>query len=215
MIVHDAPQRSEAWFAARLGKLTGSRASDMLATIKSGSEAAGRRNLRVQLVLERVTGKVQEPGFVTPAMQAGIDREVDAAAIYEAVTGRILTATGFLAHDTLAAGCSLDGHVGAFEGIIEIKCPQPATHLDYLKTGTVPGDYLKQITHNLWLTGAAWCDWLSFNPDFPEALRVKLVRIQRDAAAMAAYERAAVAFLNEVDAECAAIASLSREVSLV
>lgn len=213
MIIHDAPQRSDAWFTARLGKLTGSRASDMLATIKSGAEAAGRRNLRVQLVLERVTGKAQEQGFVTPAMQAGIDREVDAAAIYEAATGRMLTASGFLGHDTLAAGCSLDGHVGDFEGIIEIKCPQPATHLDYLKTGTVPGDYLKQILHGLWITGAQWCDWLSFNPDFPEALRVKLVRIPRDDAAIAAYEKAAVAFLAEVDAECAAIGSLAREVA--
>ncbi len=211
MIHHDAPQRSDAWFAARLGKLTGSRAADMLATIKSG-EAAARRNLRVQLVLERVTGKSQENGFVSQAMQTGIEREVDAAAIYEAVTGRILTQSGFLAHDTLAAGCSLDGHVGAFEGIIEIKSPQPPAHLEYLKTGTVPGDYLKQILHGLWITGASWCDWLSYNPDFPESLQVKLVRIPRDEGAIAAYEKAVIAFLADVDRECADLAVLSRTV---
>jgi len=81
------------------------------------------------------------------------------------LTRSILTSSGFLEHDTLMAGCSLDGHVGDFEGLVEIKCPQAATHLDYLKTGTIPGDYYKQITHALWITGAQWCDWLSFNPD--------------------------------------------------
>lgn len=207
--VIDAPQRSPEWFTARLGKLTGSRAADMLATIKSGGEAAGRRNLRVQLLLERITGRSQETGFVTPAMQAGIDREVDACAVYEALTGHLLTSTGFLVHDSILAGCSLDGHVGDFEGIIEIKSPLAATHLEYVKSGVIPGDYLKQILHGLWISGAQWCDWLSYHPDFPKALRVKLVRVVRDEAAIAAYEKAALAFLAEVDREVDALATLA------
>jgi len=207
----DAPQRSDAWFAARVGRLTGSVVGEMLAKIQKG-EAAGRRNLRLRLVLEQVTGKPQEPSFVSPAMTTGIEREDAAFAAFESLTGNLAVRTGFLAHNTLKAGCSLDGHVGAYEGIIEIKSPQPPAHLEYLKTGTVPGDYLKQILHGLWITGAAWCDWLSYNPDFPEALQVKLVRIPRDEPAIAAYEKAVVLFLADVDRECADLAALGRTV---
>lgn len=212
MIVHDVDQRSPEWAAIRLGKLTGSCAAEMMATIKSG-EAASRRNLRVRLVLERVTGRSQESGYVSAAMQAGIDRELDAFATYEALTGRLLTSTGFIAHDTLMAGCSLDGHVGDFEGIIEAKSPLPATHLDYVKSGTIPGDYYKQIIHGLWITGAQWCDWLSYNPDFPEPLRVKLVRVHRDEAQIKSYELLARIFLAEVEKECSEVERLAGAVA--
>ncbi len=200
-IIVDCEQRSEAWFTARLGRLTASRAADMLGTRRDKTESAGRRNLRVQLVLERVTGRCMENGYVSPAMEQGIAREADAAALYEALTGRLLDRSGFLAHPTLMAGCSLDGHVGDFEGIVEIKSPIPATHLDYLKTGQIPDEYLKQIVHQLWMTGAQWCDWLSYNPDFPEPLQTKLVRVTRDEKILADYERAVVDFLAEVQRE--------------
>src|SRR6185295_6009416 len=108
--VVDAPQRSPEWFAARLGRLTGSRAGDMMATIKSG-EAASRRDLRLQLVLERLTGTVQDDGYVSADMRRGIAREPAALAAYEVATGHLVQTTGFLQHDTLPAGCSLDGHV--------------------------------------------------------------------------------------------------------
>lgn len=197
-------QRTPAWVTARLGRLTSSRAADMLAVIKSG-EAASRRNLRVQLVLERLTGRSQERAYLSQAMIDGIEREAEARGWYEALTGRLLTETGFLSHDGALAGCSLDGHVGYFEGIVEIKAPIAATHLEYLKTGVVPGEYQKQITHALWISGARWCDWLTYQPDFPEEMQVRIVRVQRDEAAIAEYERKALAFLAEVERELDAI----------
>lgn len=203
----DAPQGSPAWFQARLGRLTGSRAKDMLAEIKKG-ESASRRNLRVQLVLERVTGRSQAPDFTSAAMQQGTDREPLAYAAYQALTGELLTRTGFLSHDTLAVGCSLDGHVGDFDGLIEIKSPIAATHLDYVKSGKIPGDYYRQILHALWITGAAWCDWLSFNPDFPTALRTKCVRVERNEIEIGIYAGAVAKFLAEVDADVAAVKAL-------
>jgi len=207
--IHDISQRSDEWRQIRLGKVTGSVAADMLATIKSGGEAAGRRNLRVRLVLERITGRSQENGYQSSAMQQGIDREPDAYAMYEALTGRLLTSSGFIEHDSLAAGCSLDGYVDGWQGIIEIKSPIPATHLEYLKTGIVPGEYLKQILHGLFITGAQWCDWLSYNPDFPEGLQVKLVRVQRNDAEIADYEKKLIVFLAEVDREVQTLATMT------
>src|SRR3990167_2016704 len=136
MKVIDVDQRSEAWFQASRGRLTASRAADCLATIKSG-EAAARRNLRAQLVLERITGKSQEGGFQSKAMLDGIEREPDALLAYEAATGRLVKRTGFVQHDELMAGCSLDGHVGHWEGIVECKCPIAATHFATVMGGAV------------------------------------------------------------------------------
>lgn len=207
--VIDAPQRSPAWFAARLGRLTGSVAGDMLATIKSG-EAASRRNLRLRLVLERLTGKSQESDFVSPAMQAGIDREAEAFAAYEALTGAMVQRSGFLAHTAYLAGCSLDGHIGDFETLLSIKCRQPAAHYNFLRSGTVPADALAQIRHELWMTGATAHHYFSWNPDFPEPLQARIVTITRADADVPGYERDALAFLAEVDRECAAVSTMVR-----
>lgn len=208
MRVHLFNQRTPEWHAIRVGKLTASRAADMLATIKTG-EAAARRNYRMQLVLERATGKPQESGYVSQAMQDGMDREIDAAGLYEAATGNLLRAVGFVEHDTLPAGCSPDGVIGNFEGIAEIKSPLAATHFEYLKTGQIPDAYQKQITAALWITGAPWCDWLSYHPDFKEPLQVKLVRVHRDEAAITSFELLARQFLSEVERDVAELEKMA------
>lgn len=207
--VMDCEQRSPEWVAARVGRLTSTCAADMLATLKNGGEAAGRRNLRIRLALERVTGRSLEREFMSRAMQDGVDREADAYSAYEGLTGEMLSRTGFLAHNALPVGGSLDGHVGDFEGLIEIKCPMPATHWEYLRTGNVPTDYMRQVVHLLWLTGAKWCDWFSFQPYFPDPLRIKLVRVYLDSAVVADYEKKALAFLAEVDREVEAIETMA------
>jgi predicted phage-related endonuclease len=205
--VCEADQRSPEWFQARLGRLTGSRAGDMLATIKSG-EAAPRRDLRTQLVVERLTGTVQEDGFINAAMQWGMDQEPAAFAAYESLTGNVAQRTGFISHDALMVGCSLDGHVGDFEGVCEFKCPKSATHLRYLRGAILPIDYLPQVRHNLWVTGAKWCDFMSYDPRFPSHLQTFLVRVEASTLDMAAYQRAVETFLAEVDAEVEAVRGL-------
>ena len=100
--VIECEQRTPEWHAARAGRVTASRAADMLAKIKSG-ESAGRRNYRTQLVAERLTGQPQENGYVNAAMQHGIDTEPHAIAAYEALTGALVRKTGFLAMSEYAA----------------------------------------------------------------------------------------------------------------
>jgi predicted phage-related endonuclease len=200
----EVPQRSLEWKHARCGRITSSRAADMLSRGKKKAggdyeEAAGRRNLRIQLALERLTGIPQERGFHSDAMQFGADTEALARYAYECATNQTIASTGFLVHNNLMAGTSLDGHIGDYEGLLEIKCPFPATHYEALETGKVPGNYIKQITHALWLTGAQWCDWISFEPSFPEKSRLKVVRVERDDAAIAEYEEEVKKFLAEVD----------------
>lgn len=201
----DVPQRTPEWFASRRGRLTGSVAGNMLATVKTG-ETAARRNLRVLLMLERLTGKTlnEGNGFVSAAMQQGIDREAAARGRYEALTGELVTETGFIQCVDLMAGTSLDGCVmqnGRIVKIQEFKCPEPSAHLDVLKTGALSANYRAQVTHALWVTGAESCDWMSFNPDFPEWGQTKLITIARDEQAIAEYDAKARAFLAEVDRE--------------
>lgn len=204
----DAPQRSPEWFAARVGRLTGSCAGDMLARIKSG-EAACRRDLRTRLVCERLTGQPQEDSYINADMQRGIDKEPDAFAAYEALTGQMVSRTGFLAHNTLMAGCSLDGHIGDFAGILELKCPRSANHLRYLRAGVVPTEHLPQIIHNLFITNASWCDFVSFDDRFPAALQVFRVRVAIEDVDLEAYHLALSLFLTEVEKDVEAVKALA------
>jgi putative phage-type endonuclease len=205
----DVAQRSPAWFKARCGRITGTAAADMLATIRSG-EAAARRDLRLRLVVERLTGRSQdEGGYVNADMQWGIDHEDDARRAYEAATGAVVEQIGFLAHPTLLVGCSLDGAVAGGSGIIEIKCPKSATHLRTIRAkGQILPDYLPQIQHNLWVSGAGWCDFISYDPRFPAALRLAVTRLSLTNAERDSYEFVLRRFLSEVDQEYAAVRSL-------
>ena len=188
-------QRSEEWFQARLGKVTASRVADVLAKIKSG-ESASRRNYKIQLVSERLTGERQET-YVNQAMQDGIDREQFARDRYVKQFGEV-EEVGFVKHPTLEAGASPDGLVGT-DGIIEIKCPMGSTHTETLMTQEVPSKYVPQIQFQLLVTGRKWCDFVSYNPMFPENLQVFVRRVFANKEYQQELEDEVKQFLKEVD----------------
>jgi len=205
MRVIDCIQGTPAWHAQRAGIPTASRFADVMATIKSG-EAASRRNYRTDLVVERLTGRALD-GFQTREMKQGIEREPYGKLAYEAHTGRMLQEVGFIRHDTLEAGASPDGLVGE-DGGFELKCPERSAHLEYLMLPTEPPAYRWQIQGGLWVTGRAWWDFASWNPDFPENLQLVVRRVHRDEAAIQQLAAAIEKFTREVDAEVARIESL-------
>lgn len=204
---HTVEQRSDEWRRLRAGRVTGSAADALLAERKRGTgELAVRRDLRQKLVVERLTGIPVEDSVKGAAVQRGNDSEADAFRAYEARTGQMVKRVGFLEHTRLMAGASLDGYVGDYAGIVELKCPTSAVHLDYLLAGTVPDGYRGQIFHNLYISGAAWCDFVSYDDRFIDpALRLFVVRVERDETQMKAYELMLTAFLNEVEAEVAKV----------
>lgn len=209
----DCEQRSEAWYAARAGRFTGSVAYDAMHVIRNGSFSAARKHLRMKLALERIIGRPQENPFLSKAMQNGIDKEPMALARYEAESGEIVERTGFLQHTEILAGCSLDAAImagGRIVGIVEGKAPESATHFEYLRTREIPEEYRWQCTHNLWISGADWCDFCSFDDRFPDDLQYLCVRIERDEKAIRAYEIAALRFLAEVAEEVDAINKLRK-----
>lgn len=188
-------QRSEEWFKARLGKVTASRVADVLAKIKSG-ESASRRNYKIQLVSERLTGEKQET-YINQAMQDGIDREFYARERYVQQHGEV-EEVGFIQHPTLEAGASPDGLVGD-DGLIEIKCPLGTTHTETLMTQEVPSKYIPQIQFQLLCTGRKWCDFISYNPMFPEHLQLFVKRVDADPVYQKELEVEVGKFLDEVN----------------
>lgn len=197
-------QRSPEWWAARLGIATASNFAAILATIKSG-ESAERKNYRAKLVVERLTGKPADNGFTTQAMLAGVEREPIARAAYES-TGAWVDEVGFIRHDTIEVGASPDGMLGD-DGCLEIKCPTLATHLEYLRLpeGTCPTKYVAQVQGQMWLAERAWCDFVSFNPDFPENMQLVIRRVKKDGKYIATLSDAVEQFMREVREEEAAV----------
>lgn len=207
MKIHDVEQRSPDWFALRAGKLTGSCAKDMLAKGRGSADSVKRRDLLYKLIAERMSGVSQEDGYVNAVMQWGIDHEADAVRAYEAEASCFVDTIGFCEHDSLPIGTSPDGFVGA-TGILSVKCPKTATHIRYLRERGEPSEHVAQNTHELWLTGRAWIDFVSFDPRLPEGGRLFLIRVTRTLAQLADYEREALAFLQEVSIEEAAVRTL-------
>ncbi len=200
-------QRTDEWFAQRLGKVTASRINDVLARLKNGGEAATRKNYRTQLALERLTGK-RESAFTNAAMQWGTDCEPLALAAYEAETNSFVDAAEFVLHSSLAeSGASPDGLVGK-DGLIEIKCPNSATHIEWLLAGVVPTEHQNQMLWQMACTGRQWCDFVSYDPRMPEYAQLFIKRLARDDARISDMEAHIAEFCCEVQTLCEQIESL-------
>lgn len=199
-------QRSPEWFAARLGKVTASRVADVIATTKSGW-GASRANYAAQLVAERLTG-VPGESFTNAAMQWGCDNEADARRAYAFYADATVTEEAFVDHPTIfMAGASPDGLVGE-DGLVEIKCPNTATHIQTLLEGAVPAKYVTQMMFQMACTGRQWCDFASFDPRLPESMRLFVKRIERDDEEVARLEALITEFLTEVDQTVASLRGL-------
>lgn len=210
MRVLDCEQRSDEWYAARLGRLGSSDAAEIYGVRRDGVETAGKRDLRMRLALERITGQLAEPGYVNRDMQRGIDLEPAAVAAYEALTGVFVDRCGYILHDDLPAGYSPDGLVSD-DGLIEVKCPKPAIHLEYLVNNKVPPAYLAQCKHAVWLTGRAWIDFVSYCPQMPDDLQLFVTRAYARDLDVAGHGDAVALFLESVDAMVTVIESLKRK----
>lgn len=201
----DLIQGSSEWFAARLGKATASRIADIIAKTKTGYSAS-RANYMAELLCERLTG---EPAarFQNDAMRWGSETEPQARAAYVFRFDVDVTEVGFIDHPTIAmSGASPDGLIGA-DGMLEIKCPNTATHVETLLGGSVPGKYVTQMQWQMACAGRAWCDFASFDPRLPESMRLFAQRVYRDDAAIAEMETEVRAFLSELDGKVSALSA--------
>ena len=192
-------QRSEDWFAIRLGKVTASRVADVIAKTKTGYSTS-RENYMAQLVVERLT-QTKAESYTNAAMQWGTDQEPFARAAYEAAQGVMVEEVGFVPHPTIEwAGASPDGLVGD-DGLVEIKCPNTATMIEALLTGKVPTKYFTQMQFQIACTGTKFCDYVVFDPRMPAKAQLFVTRVNRDDAYIAEIEAEIVKFLAEVESQ--------------
>ena len=188
---------TEEWLRSRLGKLTASRFKDIVGRKKNGDYYEKRQSYMIELIAERLTGMMADK-FMYGPMQWGIETEPAALTAYAAKTGEEVTRTGFVDHPRIPmSGCTPDGLVG-YDGLVEVKCPESRTHIEYLINRVAPEDYLPQMNWQMACTGRAWVDFASFDPRMPEGLRLFVVRVERDEKQIAAYEQDAMDFLKEM-----------------
>lgn len=194
-----APQRSGAWLNSRCGCLTASRMADAMATLKNGKPSEARNKLLIEILAERLTGDAM-PHYVNDAMRWGIEHEPAAKAAYEAASGNLLDACGFVLHPTIQHfGASPDALLDA-DAVVEFKCPTSTTHVGWLLAGVVPDQHKPQMLAQLACTRRTRAVFVSYDPRMPPARQLLIVEYAPDPAEIAAVESAAAEFLREVEA---------------
>ena len=194
-------QGSPEWHALRIGKVTASRVSDVVAKTKTGW-GASRANYMAELIAERLTGEPAEK-FSNAAMAWGTEKEPDARAAYEFFRDAQVSEIAFVDHPVIGmTGASPDGLVGD-HGLVEIKCPNTATHLDTLLTQAIPSKYVTQMLWQMACTGRQWCDFVSYDPRLPETMSLFVKRVDRDDREIADLEAKVAEFLGELDRKLA------------
>lgn len=202
-MTEDLEQGSPEWLAARCGSLGASQVAEALARTKSGW-GAGRKNASARIVAERLTG-VPAESFTNAAMQWGNDQEPAARSDYSFVTGHEVALIGLVKHPEIAGThASPDGLVGD-DGLVEIKCPNTATHIETLLREKIDGKYVTQMQWQMACTGRRWCDFVSYDPRVIANMQLFIKRFERDDDAIAEMEREVRAFLAEVDETVAAL----------
>ena len=190
-------QQSNEWFTARLGKVTASRVADVIAKTKTGYSAS-RDNYMAQLICERLTGQKGE-SFTNAAMEHGTQTEPLARSAYENARSLLVKEVGFINHPRIEmSGASPDGLV-ADDGLVEIKCPNTATHIDTLLLGKVPTKYITQMQWQMLCCQRKWCDFVSFDNRLPEHLQLFVQEVEFDPEYAAMLEKEVVLFLTELD----------------
>jgi len=192
-------QGSPEWFALRAGKVTASRVADILAKTKTGPSAS-RQNYLIELALQRTTGIIQE-SYTNAAMEWGTQTEPQARVAYEVNTNNFVDQVAFIDHPNIAwFGCSPDGLVSD-RGLVEIKCPNSATHWEYFKSKEPPKKYFIQMQAQMAVSGRDWCDFISFDPRMPDRSQLLIVNVPRDPEFILFMETEIKQFLSEVEVE--------------
>jgi len=205
METHLMQQGTDSWHQIRCGKVTASRVADIIAKTKSGYSTS-RENYLAQLVCERMTGKPTE-SFTNAAMIHGTETEPFARAAYEARMDLLVTEVGFIDHPWIVmSGASPDGL--ANEGMVEIKCPNTATHIETLLSRTVPAKYITQMMWQMACADRPWCDFVSFDPRLPERHQLFIKRINYDPEMVNLLENSVIQFLGDVDLKIQQLESL-------
>ena len=196
-------QGSQEWFEARCGRVTASRVADVVARTKTGW-GASRANYMAQLIAERLTGAVAD-SYTNAAMQWGVDTEPQARDAYEFYANVDVEQVAIVEHPEIPmSSASPDGLVGE-DDMVEIKCPNTATHIDTLLGSTIDKKYITQMQWQMACAGRKWCDFVSYDPRMTEEMRIFIQRVERSDERIAELEKDVREFLAELDLKVTAL----------
>jgi putative phage-type endonuclease len=192
-------QGSEDWFKVRMGKITASKLSDLMKQTKYG-ESTYKTRLRMELAIERITGKSASPNFMNQAMHDGVEREPDARTLFEATTGKEVALCGSFDHPEIVnTSASPDGLIRGENAVLEIKCPTHVTHAKNLLSDKMPKNYEYQVQWQIACTESDYAYFCSYHPDYPPELRLKWVKVEKDEEIIAKLKEAVRDFDIEVE----------------
>lgn len=192
-------QRTDEWFAQRLGKVTASNLDAVMATGRNGSPSVSRANYMSQLLIQRLGGASFDSVPMTDAIQWGIEKEDEARVNYEFDNDCDIEEVGFIDHPTIdMTGASPDGLVGS-DGLVEIKCPNTTTHFEFIDSGKISRKYMLQMQWQMACTERSWCDFISYDPRLPTGLQMEIKRIHIDEEKVASITEKVKRFLYELD----------------
>jgi hypothetical protein len=200
MKIVDCEQGTDKWLWARAGKPTASEFDNLITPEWKPRTGQTVETYLYRKLCERAMGFPLQTGG-SWAMEQGSIMEHEALPWFEFTAGVNVQRVGFVTTDDDRIGCSPDGLIGE-DGGIEIKCPQPDTHLRYLLNGAVPKQYLAQVHGSMLVTGRAWWNFLSYSRQFSPLL----VRVERDEKIQTALRDVLKSFLARFDAEFARVA---------
>jgi putative phage-type endonuclease len=204
MQIIDCQQGSAEWHAARAGRVTGSRVADVVRKTKTGISAS-RNTYMGELIAERLSGFQDSNGFSSKAMDRGKEIEPRAREYYALMRNAEVRQVGLVIHPRFPmAAASPDSLVGD-AGLLEIKCPNSATHISTLLGAPIDPDYVTQMQWGMACTGMPWCDFISYDDRLPPHMAFHCTRVHRDSARIIELERAVSEFLTELDERVAAL----------
>lgn len=192
-IIHTMEQGEPEWFEVRLGKVTASNFSKVLA----GGSGKSRLDYMKKKAYERIHNlRFPEKFTGNASMEHGNETEDEARALFAAIKDISIKQVGFVEHSK-DIGCSPDGLIGD-DGLIEIKCPDTLTHMDYIAEKTLPKAYRDQIQGQLWIMNRKWCYFLSYDSRYPsEPFHWR--KITRDEKSIAEIEVKTGKFIEELE----------------
>tara|TARA_B100001250_G_scaffold125821_1_gene107045 strand:- start:2129 stop:2752 length:624 start_codon:yes stop_codon:yes gene_type:complete len=186
----------EKWMALRLGKITASAISNVIAK----PTTAAYKNYLYTLATERFTHQRLSEDYQSPDMIRGIEMEDKAAFAYMLIENKEIYPADFVYHPTIGgSGASPDRYSGE-EGLVEIKCPRAHNHLaTLLGNEKIKREYQLQMQWQLACTERKWCDFVSYHPAFDNPYRLYVERIERDQNKINELETAVIDFNKEIE----------------
>lgn len=173
MQLHNVEQGSAEWLQARLGIPTASEFRKIITPM--GKPSAQCEAYSERLLAEYMLGYPVETFGGNTWTDRGKELEPHAVRFYEGQNEVETVPVGFCTDDKRTMGASPDRLVGE-DGLLEIKCPAPQTHMHYLLTGEIDNDYIPQVQGQLLVTGRKWVDWVSYHPEMPPVI----IRVRRN-----------------------------------